>query len=81
MTFREFVAALIEFFNGSVIPLLFAVMLLVFLWGIFQYFFIKREDPAARKEGAQFMMWGVIGIAVVVSMWGLVSLLLGSFSD
>ncbi len=79
MTFLEFVKSLIGFFNESVIPLLFALMFFVFLWGIFQYFFIKREDPAARAEGAQFMVWGIIGFAVVISMWGLVRILLKSF--
>tara|TARA_B100000745_G_scaffold291264_1_gene230872 strand:- start:16282 stop:16533 length:252 start_codon:yes stop_codon:yes gene_type:complete len=79
MTFKEFVTSLINFFDTSVIPLLFAIMFFIFLWGIFQYFFIKREDPAARSEGAQFMLWGIIGFAVVISMWGLVRLLLGSF--
>ena len=79
MTFREFVESLIQFLNTSIVPLLFALMLLVFLWGVFQYFFIKREDPAARTEGTQFMLWGIIGLAVVTSMWGLVNFLLDSF--
>jgi len=79
MTFRELVESLIQFLNTSIVPLLFAVMLIVFLWGVFQYFFIKREDPAARAEGTQFMLWGIIGLAVVTSMWGLVNLLLDSF--
>lgn len=79
MTFREFVDALIAFFNGSVIPLLISVMALIFFWGVFNYFFLKRDDAKARSEGAQFMMWGIIGFAVVVSMWGLVRILLGTF--
>ena len=79
MTFREFVESIIQLLNTSIVPLLFALMLLVFLWGVFQYFFIQREDPAARAEGTQFMLWGIIGLAVVTSMWGLVNLLLSSF--
>jgi len=79
MTFRDFAFSLIDFFNKGIIPLLMALMLLVFIWGIVQYFFIKREDPAARTEGAQFMMWGVIGFAVVASMWGIVNLVLNTF--
>jgi len=79
MTFLDVVTALMGFFNDSVIPLLFALMFFIFLWGVFQYFFIKREDPAARAEGGQFMLWGVIGFAVVISMWGFVGLLLRSF--
>jgi len=79
MTFRNFVETLLQFFNETVVPLLAALIFFVFLWGIVQYFFIKREDPAARAEGTQFMLWGLIGLAVVISMWGLVNLLLNSF--
>ncbi|MBL1434329.1 hypothetical protein COB87_002050 [Candidatus Wolfebacteria bacterium] len=79
MTFKMFVTALIDFFNTAVIPLLMSLVLLIFMWGVVQYFFIKKEDPEARIEGAKFMMWGVIAFAVIVSMWGLVSLLLNSF--
>lgn len=79
MTFREFVLLLVKVFNDIIIPLLVAIAFFIFLWGTFQYFFIKREDPTARKEGGQFMLWGIISFAVVVSMWGLVSILLKSF--
>jgi hypothetical protein len=79
MTFKNLVGELIQFFNGAVIPLLFSLIFLVFLWGLVQYFFIKREDPKSRAEGLQFMLWGIIGMAVVVSMWGLTKMLLSSF--
>ncbi|XKT75111.1 MAG: hypothetical protein ACJKSS_03040 [Patescibacteria group bacterium UBA2103] len=79
MTFREFVTYLIKIFNNSIIPMLLAIMLLLFLWGIFNYFFVKYDDAKSRSEGAQFMLWGIIGFAVVVSMWGLVRIILKSF--
>lgn len=79
MTFKTFVVAIIQFLNTSVIPLLLSLAFLVVLWGIAQYFFLKREDPKARTEGMQFMVWGLVGLAVIVSMWGLVGVLLSSF--
>ena len=79
MTFREFVLDLLSLFNTVVVPLLAALTLFVFLWGMFNYFFIKYQDPNARKEGAQFMLWGIIGLAVIVLMWGLVALVTSIF--
>ena len=79
MTFRTFVEAIIAFFDSIVIPLLFFTAFLLFLWGIVRYFFLNREDPKARAEGVQFMVWGVVGLTVIVSMWGLVRILLTTF--
>lgn len=79
MTFRTLVEAIIEFFNATVIPLLVSATFLIFLWGIVQYFFIKKDDPKARAEGVQFMLWGVISFTVIISMWGFVTILLNTF--
>lgn len=79
MTFRTLVESLIAFFNTTVIPLLVFTTLLFFLWGVVNYFFLNQNDPKKRAEGVQFMLWGVIGLTVIVSMWGLVRILLNTF--
>jgi hypothetical protein len=62
----------------SVIPLIFAVATLMFIWGVVQYV-INTEDEAKKSKGRQFMIWGIIALAVMVSVWGLVSILSGTF--
>ena len=62
----------------SVIPLIFAVATLMFVWGVVQYV-INTEDEAKKSKGRQFMIWGIIALAVMVSVWGLVSILGGTF--
>ncbi len=52
----------------AVIPVLIGVALLAFMWGILQYLFGKKED------GKSFMIWGVIALFVMTSVWGLVSI-------
>ncbi len=57
-----------------IIPLIISLSLVVFLWGIFK--FIKDgSNDKSREEGRQFMFWGIIGLAVMVSVWGLVRIL------
>jgi hypothetical protein len=53
----------------AVIPVLIGLALLGFMWGILQYVFGKKED------GKNFMIWGIIALFVMTSVWGLVSIL------
>jgi hypothetical protein len=58
----------------SVVPVLFALALVVFLWGVTQ-FIMNSADENKRAQGKQFMVWGIIGLFVMFSVWGLVLLL------
>ncbi|MCE9585038.1 hypothetical protein K8Q94_00195 [Candidatus Nomurabacteria bacterium] len=62
----------------SVVPLIFALAFVVFIWGVVQ--FIMNSDQEAKKEqGKQFMVWGIIALTVMFSVWGLVSILNNTF--
>ncbi len=52
------------------IPLAVACAVLFFFWGMALY--ILRDDPRTREEGRGKMLWGVIAIFVIVSIWGIV---------
>jgi len=67
-----------SFINNIVIPALIAVAFLVFVYGIFQNFFIGRDDEEAREKGKQLILWSVIGMVLIVSIWGIVNLLSGA---
>jgi hypothetical protein len=59
---------------GSFIPLLLTLAVVIFLWGLVKYLFKIGGDEGV-KGGVQTMIWGVVAIFVMVSIWGLVSLL------
>ncbi|MEY2640651.1 MAG: hypothetical protein RL150_44 [Candidatus Parcubacteria bacterium] len=61
----------------DLILLIIGVALLVFLWGIFKYFFVG--DDAGKKIGRTYILWGIIALFVMVSVWGLVNMLRSSF--
>jgi hypothetical protein len=46
---------------------------LTFLWGMFQL--VRSGSEQSRKEGIQIIVFGVIALFVMVSVWGLVNLL------
>ena len=63
----------------SVIPLIFAVAVVMFIWGSVSFFIINADEEAKRTQGKQFMIWGIIALAVMVSVWGLVNIIGGTF--
>lgn len=65
--------------GNSVIPFLFAVAVLAFIWGAIKFFIIDADEEAKREQGRQFMFWGIIALAVMISVWGLVGVLSKTF--
>lgn len=57
--------------NGSIIPLIFTLAMAMFIWGVVQYV-INDQEEAKRSKGKQFMIWGIIGLTVMIGVWGLV---------
>jgi hypothetical protein len=62
---------------NRVIPFIIALAVLWFLWGIFR-FITNVGDPEKRKEATGMILWGVVGLFVMVSVWGLVNILVRS---
>ena len=62
----------------AVMPLLYALAFILFLIGIVRYFFFAGEE--GREKGKQLMLWGIIGLVVIFSVWGIVKLLLATFN-
>ncbi len=65
---------------GRALPLLILAALVLFLFGIVKRFFLGGKDGADRAEAGKYILWGVVALFVMVSVWGLVNLLRGSFN-
>ena len=65
----------INLINNALVPLVFALAFILFLFGVFKYFFgIGKNAEENRREGAKFILWAVIAFAVMISIWGIVKL-------
>jgi hypothetical protein len=71
---KRFLDNIITFMNGTLVPLVFAIAFLVFLWGVFKTFILGGSDPEKQGEGKQLMMYAIAGFVVMVSLWGIVNL-------
>ena len=71
---------IINTINNIIVPVLFAVAFIVFLYGAFKTFILGAGSEEVAKEGKSLMLWGLIGFFVMVSIWGLVNILTGTIS-
>lgn len=67
--FVSMIKALIE----ALIPIVIGLAVLAFLWGVLQYVIAKDEDK--QEEARGIMLYGIIALFVMVSVWGLVNIL------
>lgn len=57
--------------------LLIALAVIMFLFGVFR--FIVSESDTEKQSGKEFILWGLVGLFVIVSVWGLVYILQSTF--
>lgn len=72
-----------EQFVALIETLVFALMgfaLLVFLYGLMRYM-MGAGDDSKRAESRMYIVYGILGLFVMVSMWGLVEVFTYTFID
>jgi len=63
---------------APIILLLFVLSLALFFWGLAD--FIRNGDnEEAKKKGREHMIWGIVGIFIMVSAWGIILIVLNTF--
>lgn len=64
---------------NTLLVILVALALLYFMWGLAKMIFRVAGDEKAIEEGKRIMLWGIISLFVMVSVWGIVNFLADSF--
>jgi uncharacterized membrane protein YidH (DUF202 family) len=70
---------LVEDILGKLAPLLIAIAVIILLVAIVNYI-RAGEDEEKRGAAKNLMIYGIIGLFVMVSLWGLVAILSGTFN-
>ncbi len=73
----EFVLCKVSLWLNTIIPILIVLGVLYFIWGVITYVISKDEE--AKTRGRSVMIYGIIGLLVIVAVWGLVTLIRTSF--
>ncbi|MFA5095102.1 MAG: pilin [Candidatus Paceibacterota bacterium] len=61
----------------TIIPVLVVLGVVYFVWGVVTY--VISSDEEAKKTGRMRMIYGIIGLVVIVAMWGLVGIVTRTF--
>lgn len=78
MTITELLGKINQYILNPIILLAFAVALLVFFWGIFQFVSSETADKT-REEGKKKLLYGILGMFIMLSAKGIISLILNTF--
>ncbi len=62
------------------IVLIFAVALVVFIYGVVRYL-LNPENESIRTESKSHMIWGVIGMFIMISVFGIMRIVLNSVGE
>lgn len=61
----------------TLIPILVVLGVVYFVWGVITY--VISSDEEAKKKGRDKMIYGIIGLVVIVAIWGLVGIVNNTF--
>lgn len=75
-TFADLVTIIIGLIN-PLAALLAGVAILIFFWGIIKYIFSAGGE--GHQQGRNLIMWGVVALFVLFSVWGLARLVSSLF--
>jgi hypothetical protein len=64
---------------NTIVPFLVGIAVFIIIWGIFKYIASAAEEEK-RAEARLFIVWGIIGIFAMVSVWGFVNIMVNSFN-
>ncbi|MCX6719391.1 MAG: pilin [Candidatus Taylorbacteria bacterium] len=59
--------------------ILISIAFLYIVWNIVQYFIKGKSGDEDRKESGTNIMWCIAGLAIILSIWGLVNILMNTF--
>jgi len=65
---------------GLLLPVLLALPVIVFLWGIVKFIYAASSgDEEKVRQGKTFVIYGLIGLAIMIALWGFVDLIIKLF--
>lgn len=75
--FQELINLFLDLINTT-IPVIFALSILVFFRGLAMFIW-SAGDSASHEKGKGIMIWGLVGLFVMVSLGGILKFAYGDF--
>ncbi len=65
------------YISTGFVPLIFTLALIYFILGVIKY--VVSDSEKDKAKGRQFMIWGIVALFAMVSVWGLVKVIGNTF--
>lgn len=80
MDTNELLVKITDQILNPLIGLIIAVALMVFIVGVIEFIAGAANDEK-RSNGKQHMVWGIIGLFIMVSVFGIIQVLMNFWAD
>ena len=77
-TLQKFVGSVTKEIINPILAIIFALALAYFLWGLMT-FMVSVGGSGTQEEGRQHMLWGVIGMTIMVGAFAIIQVGLATF--
>ena len=77
MDLNKFIANVDNMIINPLIGFLFALAIVFFLYGVLE-FFMNQENEEKKTTGKSHMIWGVIGITIMLGVWTILGIVLNT---
>jgi hypothetical protein len=77
MTIDVFLSKVYDAILEPLLFVVFAFALIIFITGIVE-FIAKSDNEKAREKGRDSMIWGLVGMLIMVSFWGIINIIVGT---
>ena len=74
MSGREVMAKIVGSIIDPLVLLIFSAGVFLFTWGLV-VFLLNSENPEKRKVGVQHMLWGIVGVFIMATVFGILSII------
>jgi succinate dehydrogenase/fumarate reductase cytochrome b subunit len=75
---NDFITHADKLIINPLISLLFALAVVYFLYGVLE-FFMNQENEEKRSASKSHMLWGIIGITIMLGVWVILGMIINTF--
>jgi hypothetical protein len=77
---QGYIIRILHFINNILLPLIFSIALLFFLYNAFRYFILGGAHEGEREKARILALYGIGAFVFLVSIWGIVNMIVGGLS-
>ncbi len=75
---REVMVKIVDLIIDPIVLLIFSAGVFLFMWGLVMFLW-QVDNPEERKKGVQHMLWGIIGVFIMATVFGIINIVLNTF--